>query len=61
MRQMAQPLQQRPPVANAVILHPHQIDIGARAQQPVLQIAPHAIGDGQRDDQRRHPRRNPGH
>ena len=30
------------------------------SEQPVLQVAPHAVGDGQRDDERRHARGHAG-
>ncbi len=32
----------------------HQIHVRRGAEQPVLQVAPHAVGDGQRDDERGH-------
>ena len=60
VRQAAQPVEQRLPVADAVSLHAHQLHMRARSQQTVLNVAPHAVGNGQRDDQRGHPRGYPG-
>ena len=54
MRHMAQPFEQRLPVSDAVARHTHQLHVRAVSQQPVLQVAPHAVGDGQCNHQRSH-------
>ena len=54
MGHVAQAIEQRTPVANAVGLDAHQLDVRGGAQQPVLQVAAHAVGDGESDDQRGH-------
>jgi len=56
----AQTVEQRLPVADAVGLNAHQIHVRRGSQQPVLKVAPHAVGDGQGDDQRGHARGHPG-
>ena len=49
---LLQPRRERAPVADAVAGHAHQLHMSRRAQQPVLQIAAHAVGDGEGNDQR---------
>ena len=49
---VAQAFEQRTPVANAVALDAHQLDMRGGAEEPVLQVAPHAVGDGESDDER---------
>ena len=61
MGRIAQPRQQGPPVADAVPSDPHQGNVRGRADEPLLQIAPHTIRDRQRDDQRSYARCNPNH
>jgi hypothetical protein len=39
---------------DAVRLNAHQLHMPRVGQQPVLQVAPHAVGDSQRDNQRCH-------
>ena len=51
MWQLAEAGQQRPPIANAVGFDAHQVDCRGRSQQLVLQIAPHACRDGQRNNE----------
>src|SRR5208282_1526484 len=58
MRLLRQLLKQRTPIANPVAFHSQQTDVRGRTQQPRLQILPEAVVDGQRDDQRSHPRRH---
>ncbi len=50
--QLLQPRSQRPPVADAVAGNAHQLHVRRRAQQPVLQITAHAVGNGEGNDQR---------
>ena len=52
--QLLQPRSQRTPVADAIAGNAHQLHVRCGAQQPVLQIATHAIGNGQGNDQRSH-------
>jgi hypothetical protein len=56
--QLLEPRSQRTPVADAIARNPHQLHVSRGAQQPVLQIATHAIGDGQGNDQGRDTRRH---
>jgi hypothetical protein len=39
------------PVADAVGLDTHELDVGAGAEEAVLNVAAHAIGDGEGDDE----------
>ncbi len=43
---------ERPPVADTVILHAHQLDVRAGGDETILQVAAHAVGDGESDDKR---------
>ncbi len=43
---------ERPPVADAVVLHAHELDVGAGGDETILQVAAHAVGDGESDDER---------
>jgi hypothetical protein len=40
------------PVANAVGLNAHELDVGAGAEETVLNVEAHAVGDGEGDDER---------
>ncbi len=60
MRQAAQAVEEGLPVTDAVGLDAHQLHVRGVAQQLVLQVVPHAVGDGQRNDQRRHARGHAG-
>ena len=56
--QLLQPRRQRTPVADAIAGNPHQLHVSRGAQQPVLQIATHAVGDRQGNDQGSDTRRH---
>ena len=43
------------PVADAVALDAHELHVGAGAEELVLKLAAHAVGDGQSDDERGDP------
>src|SRR5208337_2403761 len=60
VRHLAQTRQKRPPVRNALPINLHQLHMGARAEQLILQVAPHAVGNGESDDERCHARRHAG-
>jgi hypothetical protein len=42
------------PVADAVALDSHELDVRGGAEEALLQIAAHAVGDGKSDDERGH-------
>ena len=52
VRQLAQAIQKRTPVADAVGGDPHELDVSGRADEALLEVALHAVGDGKGDDQR---------
>ena len=60
VRHLAQTRQQRPPIGDAAPIHLHQLHVRAGAEQLVLQVAPHAVGDGESDDERGHARGDAG-
>jgi len=60
VRDFAQFLNHWLPVADAVALDAHQLDVGAVAKQAVLQVALHAVGDGEGDDERGNSGGDPG-
>ena len=60
VRNAAQAVEQRLPVANAVRLDAHQVHVGRDAEQTPLEVLPHAVGDGQGDDERSHTRGHAG-
>ena len=45
-------LQQRAPVADAIVFHPHQVDVRGGAEEAFLQVLAESIVDGQGDDER---------
>ena len=47
--------EQGSPVADAVGGDAHQVDVGGGAEEAVLQVALHAVGDGEGDDERGDP------
>ncbi len=52
VRQLLQACGQLAPTTDSIAGHAHQLHMSGRAQQPVLQIPAHAVGDGQGNDQR---------
>jgi len=50
-----------PPGFDPAPIHALQVDVRHRAEQPLLQIAAKPVADRRRDNQRRHPGRNPEH
>ena len=58
MRLLRQPIHQSRPVPNPIIRDPLQTDMRSRPQQPLLQILPKPVIDGQSHDQRSHSRRH---
>ena len=52
VRQLAEAGNEGTPVADAVGLDAHELDMGAGAEEAVLDIAAHAVGDGEGDDER---------
>ena len=52
VRNLAQTLEQRPPVAYALRACLHELYVGRGVYQAILQVALHAVGDGECDDQR---------
>ena len=52
VRNLFEACEQRRPVLDAVGGNAHQVDVGRGAEQAVLQVAAHAVGDGQREDER---------
>ena len=44
--------EQRLPVADAVVFYAHELDVGTGVDEAVLQVAAHAVGDGEGDDER---------
>jgi antitoxin (DNA-binding transcriptional repressor) of toxin-antitoxin stability system len=47
----AQLFEQGAPVADAVALDAHELHMSAGAEEAVLQVALHAVGDGEGDDE----------
>ena len=39
------------PIADAIVLGAHELDVGAGVDKAILQIAAHAVGDGESDDE----------
>ena len=60
MRLLRQAVHQGRPVLDPIIRNALQADMRGRPQQPLLQVLPKPVVDGQRDDERSHPRRHPG-
>ena len=45
-------LEERTPVADAVACGAHELDVGEGADEALLEVAAHAVGDGEGDDER---------
>jgi hypothetical protein len=58
MGNRGEPRHQRTPVADAVPGRTHQVDMGCGADEAFLQVAAHAVGNSERDDQRGDSRRD---
>ena len=54
MRLALNPLQQMPPVANAITTRAFDTDMRGRSEESVLQILPKAVGDSESNDERGH-------
>ena len=52
VREGAETGEQGAPVADAVAGDAHEVDVGGGAEEAFLEVAAHAVGDGERDDER---------
>src|SRR5579884_321446 len=59
MRLLRQPRDQPSIIPDTIALRPQQVHVRRRAEQPLLQVLPESVIDGERDDQRCHARGDP--
>ena len=52
MRLLGETLEERTPVADAVACGAHDFHVGEGADEALLEVAAHAVGNGERDDER---------
>jgi len=52
VREVAEACQKGLPVANAVAFDAHELDVSGVAKEALLEVAPHAVGDGEGYDER---------